>query len=167
MSNRYYEGFNHRTGRNRLNNVGNRYQGKTKTVLVVCSAGLLRSPTIAHILSSPPFNFNTRAAGVEPEYALVAMDYPLLSWASDVICLEAWHADVVVDVWNEVRPTIPYDPWSQYDDVRRIVTLNIHDDYEYRSPELCKLAIERLKENAPDYFEGLTEEINYLNYVAK
>ena len=55
---------------NKLANTRNPYQGTSKRVLCVCSAGLLRSPTIAWILSNPPFNFNTRAAGVSLEYVL-------------------------------------------------------------------------------------------------
>ena len=43
---------------NRLANTQNKYQGKYKKVLCVCSAGLLRSPTAALVLSQEPFNFN-------------------------------------------------------------------------------------------------------------
>ena len=48
--------------RNRLSNVNNRFQGNFKRVLYVCSAGLLRSPTLAEILSQAPYNFNTRGS---------------------------------------------------------------------------------------------------------
>ena len=48
---------------NRLGNSKNPYQGDFKKVLCVCSAGLLRSPTAAWVLSNAPFNFNTREIG--------------------------------------------------------------------------------------------------------
>ena len=57
--------------RNQMGVIFNAYQGKHKKVLTVCSAGCLRSPTAAHILSSDPWNFNTRAAGISLEYAIV------------------------------------------------------------------------------------------------
>lgn len=46
--------------KNQLANVGNRFQTKTKKVLCVCSAGLLRSPTLANVLNLK-YGFNTRA----------------------------------------------------------------------------------------------------------
>ena len=55
---------------NRLANSSNRYQGEYKRVLCVCSAGLLRSPTAALVLSQEPYNFNTRAAGLDEAFAL-------------------------------------------------------------------------------------------------
>jgi small subunit ribosomal protein S1 len=60
--------------RNRLGNVNNGFQGKFRHVLCVCSAGLLRSPTLAEILSQPPYNFNTRAVGIAKEFALIPID---------------------------------------------------------------------------------------------
>ncbi len=59
---------------NRLHNMRNPHQGSNKKVLCVCSAGLLRSPTLAWILSNEPFNFNTRAVGTSSEYALIVLD---------------------------------------------------------------------------------------------
>lgn len=78
---------------NRLHNVTNPHQGKAKKVLCVCSAGLLRSPTAAFVLSNPPFNFNTRAAGLDAEYALIYADDVLLSWADQIVCMEASQRD--------------------------------------------------------------------------
>jgi len=60
--------------RNRIHNSSNPYQGKFKRVLCVCSAGLLRSPTTAFVLSQEPYNYNTRAAGIVDDYALVPVD---------------------------------------------------------------------------------------------
>ena len=60
--------------RNRLGNVNNGFQGKFRRALCVCSAGLLRSPTLAEILSQAPYNFNTRAVGITKEFALIPID---------------------------------------------------------------------------------------------
>ena len=49
---------------NRIANSTNPFQKDYKRVLCVCSAGLLRSPTAAYVLSQAPYNYNTRAAGL-------------------------------------------------------------------------------------------------------
>lgn len=72
---------------NRFYNSKNPYQGDYKKVLCVCSAGLLRSPTTALVLSKDPFNFNTRAVGLDTRYALIPIDYVLLHWADTILCM--------------------------------------------------------------------------------
>lgn len=104
---------------NRLGNCKNPYQGVYKKVLCVCSAGLLRSPTAALVLSQKPFNYNTRAAGVSKEFALIAVDEVLLAWADEVVCMEEEHRQFL-----EQRTDKP------------IVCLNIVDSHEYRSADL-------------------------------
>ena len=74
--------------RNRLGNSKNPYQGDFKKVLCVCSAGLLRSPTAAWVLSNAPFNFNTRAVGANPEYAMVLLDAVNVCWADEVVVMD-------------------------------------------------------------------------------
>lgn len=76
---------------NRLWNCKNGYQGDTKKVLCVCSSGLLRSPTAAVILSQPPYNYNTRAVGVDKSHALIPIDQVLLEWADEIICMDSDH----------------------------------------------------------------------------
>jgi predicted protein tyrosine phosphatase len=113
---------------NRLYNCTNPSQGKYKRVLCVCSAGLLRSPTAAYVLSQDPFNYNTRAAGVNEEYALVyALDQALLSWAQEIVCMQEWQT-------IEVKKAL-----QQYELDRPVITLVIPDQYEYRHPELQAL----------------------------
>lgn len=106
---------------NRLHNVTNPAQGAYKRVLCLCSAGLLRSPTAAWVLSNPPYNYNTRAAGLTPEYALVPVDEVLLGWADEVVVMESWMADELAEKYGYSGP---------------LVVLDIRDMYEYRSPEL-------------------------------
>lgn len=108
---------------NRLANSGNIYQGKYKRVLCVCSAGLLRSPTAAFVLSQPPYNFNTRAAGLTKEFALIPVDRVLLHWADEIVCMDNGQAEQLRDMLESEKP---------------IVVLNIEDSYRYRDPELIE-----------------------------
>lgn len=100
-------------------------QGEYRRVLCVCTAGLLRSPTMAWVLSNPPYNRNTRAAGSHLEFALVPVTRPLLDWADDVIF--ANEANYVV--------TLRHFPegWK-----RKTFILNVPDQYGYREPELVE-----------------------------
>lgn len=116
--------------RNRLGNVGNRFQGTTKKVLCVCSAGLLRSPTAAVVLSRPPFNYNTRAAGIETEFALIPVDEVLIEWADEIVCMEELHR---MDL-------------EKMGCIKKIICLDIEDSYDYRDSKLMKLIADRYLE---------------------
>ena len=114
---------------NRIGNAGNRYQGDFKRVLCVCSAGLLRSPTAALVLSQDPFNFNTRAVGVSQEYALVPLETVHLHWADEIVTMEAAHSLMVEALLEKTsKPTKP-----------RVVQLDIPDEFAYRDPRLVDL----------------------------
>jgi len=108
----------------------NSYQGDYKRVLTVCSANMLRSPTIAHVLSAEPYNFNTRSAGTQ-FYALIPVTEDLLMWADEVVCADTEHALYIRDKMIEYMLDKP------------IINLNIPDIYEYRNPELIELIKER------------------------
>lgn len=112
----------------RIYNCTNSHQGKTKKVLCICSAGLLRSPTAAHILSAEPFNFNTRSAGMYEEYALVPVDDALLSWADEIVCVEKEHYE---DVSNDL---------SRLGRNGKVVMhlVKTEDIYGYRHPKLVE-----------------------------
>lgn len=126
--------------RNRLHNCTNQYQGGAKRVLCVCSAGLLRSPTAAVVLSKPPFNFNTRAAGLITDYALIPVDDVLLTWAQEIVCMTEEQQDAIAERLEQLPDNGKETP---------IVCLNIQDDYAYRDPKLVKLIAERYKALAP------------------
>lgn len=111
---------------NRLANTKNQYQSNRKKVLCVCSAGLLRSPTIAWVLSNEPYNCNTRAAGVVNEYALIPADEVLVEWADEIVCAEAEHLERIrylLDARNTEKP---------------VHVLGLPDVHEMRSPELVE-----------------------------
>lgn len=112
--------------RNQLANVNNPYQGHYKRVLFVCSAGLLRSATAAHVFSEAPYNWNTRTAGASREYALNPVNEALLAWAEVVFCMEQDHFDLLSYTFRE--------RFEKYADKIRV--LSIDDMYEYRDPNL-------------------------------
>jgi predicted protein tyrosine phosphatase len=112
---------------NRKFNSKNMYQGDFKRVLCVCSAGLLRSPTTAFVLSQAPYNFNTRAAGIVPAFALVPVDEVLLEWADEIVCMEPTHK-IALEALGTKKP---------------IFCLNITDSFEYRDPTLIHLIKEK------------------------
>jgi predicted protein tyrosine phosphatase len=120
---------------NRLGNTTNRYQNfhTHKRVVCVCSAGLLRSPTAAVVLAGEPWNYNTRAVGIVPEFALVPLDEVLLEWADEFVVMTEDQADQVRDRLNEAKVRT------------EVVCLNIPDNFSYRDPELVRLISERYK----------------------
>ena len=104
---------------NRLGNSKNPNQGDDKRVLCVCSAGLLRSPTAALVLTMEPFYYNTRAAGLSAEFALIVVDDVLLEWADEIVCMEKGQAKALKKLTK-----------------KPIICLDIEDSYAYRDQRL-------------------------------
>lgn len=117
---------------NRLHNVTNPYQGNAKKVLCLCSAGLLRSPTVAVVLQQE-FGYNTRSAGVSKEYALIEVDDVLYNWANEI-----------VSVQQSITNQIPEEFLS------KVTTLDIPDRYGYMQPELQKIILTQYKKQEDD-----------------
>lgn len=117
---------------NRLGNCSNPYQGTAKKVLCICSAGLLRSPTTAEVLSRAPFNYNTRAVGLEREFALIPVDPVLLAWADEIVCMTENQVPKLKAMMNMAKTPI--------------ICLNINDSYPYRDPELKRLIVKKYNE---------------------
>lgn len=113
---------------NRLANSKNPYQRDIKKVLCVCSAGLLRSPTAAVVLSQDPWNFNTRAAGIEKEWALIPIDEVLVWWADEFVCM-------TLEQYNFLKGMTD----------KPIHCLDIADSYEYRNPILVRIMKEKFE----------------------
>lgn len=114
---------------NRLHNSKNMHQGTHKKVLCVCSAGLLRSPTAALILAQEPYNFNTRAVGLETDFALVPIDDVLLEWADEVVCMTQEQGATLKKMG-----------------AKNLKILNVPDNFAYRDPELIELIKAAYKE---------------------
>lgn len=116
---------------NRLANCGNSYQGKYKRVLCVCSAGLLRSPTTAVVLSQEPYNYNTRAAGIVDDFALIPVDQVLLEWADEIVCMNSGQKGQLEERLKRLNRDT------------NVISLDIDDSYAYRDPELVRLIREK------------------------
>jgi predicted protein tyrosine phosphatase len=114
---------------NRIHNSSNPYQKDFKKVLCVCSAGLLRSPTAALVLSQDPYNFNTRAAGIEESYALIAVDEVLLRWSDEIVCMTEQHERALRAKFAE----------QLKEDSPVILTIGVPDIYAYRDAKLIAL----------------------------
>jgi predicted protein tyrosine phosphatase len=104
---------------NRLYNCKNPNQGKHKRVLCVCSAGLLRSPTAALVLSQAPYEFNTRACGVDLGHALIPLDPVLIEWADEIVCMDDYQEKCVKEMTD-----------------KPVYNLKIGDNFEYRDKGL-------------------------------
>lgn len=116
---------------NRLANVANRFQGEAPRVLCVCSAGLLRSPTAAKVLSQEPFNFNTRAVGAVPEYALTPLDIVFIDWSDFILVMDRDHESVVLEMAEENKTFLRRPPIVR--------NLEIPDRFDYGNPTLERL----------------------------
>lgn len=114
---------------NRLVNLDNKYQkfDTHKRVVTVCSAGLLRSPTAALVLSQSPYNFNTRSCGLSKQYALNVFDHGLAHWGDEFVCMEKYQATEVLDFLNELDLDKP------------VFCLDIPDEFAYRDERLMSL----------------------------
>lgn len=113
---------------NRKWNSRNSFQGAYKRVLCVCSAGLLRSPTAAWVLSNEPYNFNTRAVGLDKNFALISVDDTLLEWADEIVCMNDEQEQTLKGYGKPVH------------------NLNINDSFEYRDKGLITIIKMRARE---------------------
>lgn len=118
--------------RNQLANVTNPFQGEAKKVLCVCSAGLLRSPTLANVLHIE-FGYNTRAVGTSSEYALIPITEALIAWADEIVFVdESCKCHVDDSVWEFIND------WGA-----NTITLDTPDFYDYNNSTLKQLLLEQ------------------------
>lgn len=129
--------------RNQLGVVFNAYQGQHRKVLTVCSAGCLRSPTAAHILSSPPWNFNTRCAGTSQEYAIVPVTEALIIWADDILVMDELQQSIINGMQNKLAGEM-----EDYE-YKRVVNLDVPDEFSYRDPKLVEIMKAKFTELFP------------------
>ena len=120
--------------RNQLYNIHNEFQGKTKKVLCVCSAGLLRSATLQNMLIKE-YGYNVRNCGTEESYALIPISEALLLWADEIVFVnKANYRSVVMDL-EDVGV-----------DINKIFVLNIPDNYSFNNPKLVEICKQQYKE---------------------
>lgn len=123
--------------RNQLSNVSNIYQTDTKRVLCVCSAGLLRSPTLANVLHQE-FGYNTRACGTSQDYALIPITEALIAWADEIVFVD-----------KNARKDIEYvdqDEEMLNSYATKVLTLDIPDKYNWNHDELRQACLEQYKQ---------------------
>ena len=113
---------------NIIHNASNPHQGEAKRVLCVCSAGLLRSPTAANVLHRE-YGYNTRSAGLVPDFALIVIDDVLVAWADEIVCMSRAQEEAL----------------GLLEGGKPIKCLDIPDNYSYMSPVLQALVVSKYK----------------------
>jgi len=111
--------------RNQLYNVNNRFQGSTKKVLTVCSAGLLRSATLQNFLIRE-YGYNVRNCGTVEAYALIPISEALVHWADEIVFVNQENYDMVK---SELTKGL----------LAKCIVLNIPDSYSFNDPKLVKI----------------------------
>ena len=123
--------------RNQLSNTSNIYQTDTKRVLCVCSAGLLRSPTLANVLHQE-FGYNTRACGTSQDYALIPITEALIAWADEIVFVDKYARDDIEHVDQDEEMLQSYGT--------KVLTLDIPDRYDWNHDELRQACLEQYKQ---------------------
>lgn len=124
-----------RSSRNQLGNVANKHQTEAKRVLVVCSGGLLRSPTGANVLHRE-FGYNTRAAGSSEPFALIHVTEALILWADEIVFVNPANFQECLYSNGE------YDYMIR----EKAVVLQIEDEFEWNNRELQEMFINQYQE---------------------
>ena len=102
-------------------------------LLFVCSANLLRSPTAEAVFSKYP-GIHAISAGTNAN-APTPVSGDLIEWADVVLVMEESHRSKIAKKYNDLLKG------------KRLVCLDIPDNYEYMQPELVQL----LKTKVPKY----------------
>jgi predicted protein tyrosine phosphatase len=74
------------------------------------------------------FGYNTRAAGVSKDYALIEMDDVLLNWADEIVAVEQSVAEQVPEDFKE-----------------KLTVLSVPDMFGYMNPELQEIILTQYK----------------------
>ena len=112
--------------RNQLHNIHNSFQGKTKKVLTVCSAGLLRSATLQNLLIKE-YGYNVRNCGTEESYALIPISEALVLWADEIVFVNNSN---FISVKEDLK---------RLNVLNKCLVLDIPDMYEFNDPELIDI----------------------------
>ena len=106
-------------------------------LLFICSQNRLRSPTAEQIFAAYP-NTETASAGTEND-AEVPVTAELIEWADIIFVMETTHRNKLSKKFR------------QHLKGKRIVCLNIPDEFEFMDPTLVSL----LKAKVPRFFRGV------------
>lgn len=127
-----------KASRNQLFNVHNNAQGKTKKVLTVCSAGLLRSATLANFLVKE-YGYNVRNCGTVESYALVPISQALVAWADEIVFVNKENFE---HVENDLRDFLTTEG------MKKIKVLDIPDAYMFNDPALVEICKEQYQNSS-------------------
>ena len=105
--------------------------------LFVCSRNRLRSPTAEAVFAAYD-GLEALSAGTDAD-AVTPVDVELIEWAEMVFAMENSHR-------NKLRQR-----FGKLLDTKRLVVLNIRDDYDYMQPELVAI----LKKKVPPHLPRL------------
>jgi predicted protein tyrosine phosphatase len=94
-------------------------------LLFICSANLLRSPTAETVFSNYP-GINAISAGTNAG-AVTPVSGDLIEWADVIFVMEESHRSKITKKYGELLKD------------KRLVCLDIPDNYEYMQPELVRL----------------------------
>jgi predicted protein tyrosine phosphatase len=104
-------------------------------VLFICAKNKLRSPTAEHVFASYP-GVETDSAGVNQD-AEVPVSTEQLRWADVIVVMESRHRAKLRRAFGQALKG------------KRIVCLDIPDDYDYMAPELVALLQKRASRFLP------------------
>jgi predicted protein tyrosine phosphatase len=96
-----------------------------KRALFICTQNRLRSPTAEHVFASWP-GVETDSAGLGAD-ATVHLSSEQIRWANIIFVMEKAHRNKLSS------------KFKAYLNGKRIICLDIPDEYEYMQPELVKL----------------------------
>jgi predicted protein tyrosine phosphatase len=96
-----------------------------KRVLFICSQNRLRSPTAEEVFSNRP-GFEVASAGLNPD-ADTTVTSDLLQWADVIFVMERTHRSKLSKKFRA------------YLNSKRIICLDIPDEFEFMDPALIKL----------------------------
>jgi len=105
----------------------NPYQGAGPRWLLVCSAGLLRSPTGAALAVKR--GINARSCGSNFNYALIPCSANLINWADKIVFVNR------ENLWQLEDNFLGHKDLLEQIERKQIV-LNIPDNFEYMDPQL-------------------------------
>lgn len=120
---------------NRKHNAHNPNQGDFKKILCVCSAGLLRSPTLAFVLSNE--GYNTRAVGSSQTFALIPIDDVHVHWADEIVFVNK-------ENYQEAKSIVNLEG-------KRVFVLDIPDIYPFRHERLQEICLDQYKQQKENH----------------
>lgn len=112
----------------------------SRNILFVCSRNRLRSPTAEHVFADWP-GLATASAGVSRD-ADQPLTAELIEWADTIFVMERVHRDKLSAKFRHLLGA------------RRVICLDIPDDYDYMAPALVALLRARVPRHlraAPEY----------------